>query len=107
LIPRAVAVAPEVAAVESGDLRQLFPVDHFKMTCFGEGLEVAKRLDRAIDQVAPDGTVSILYNGIGSQTYVGQHFSATLTGSVAGGVLNAKGRSGPNGRDFSVRVQCR
>jgi len=58
-------------------------------------------------QVAPDGTVSITYNGIGAQTFVGQHFTAVLNGSVAGGVLSVKGRAGANGRDFSVRVQCR
>jgi hypothetical protein len=58
-------------------------------------------------QVAPDGTVRIVYNLIGVERYVGQHFTAILTGSVAGGVLNAKGRAGENGRDFSVRVQCR
>jgi hypothetical protein len=58
-------------------------------------------------QVAPDGTVSITYNLIGTQTYVGQHFTAILTGSVSGGVLAAKGRPGVNGREFSVRVQCR
>jgi hypothetical protein len=58
-------------------------------------------------QVAPDGTVSITYNGIGAQTFVGQHFTAVLNGSVAGGVLSAKGRAGAAGRDFSVRVQCR
>lgn len=58
-------------------------------------------------QVAPDGTVNILYNGIGTQTYVGRHFSVTLTGSVTSNVLNAKGRAGTNGRDFFVRIQCR
>jgi hypothetical protein len=58
-------------------------------------------------QVAPDGTVSITYNLIGTQSYVGQHFTAILTGSVAGGVLSAKGRAGETGREFSVRVQCR
>jgi hypothetical protein len=58
-------------------------------------------------QVAPDGTVSVTYNGIGQQTYTGQHFTAVLAGSVVGGVLSAKGRAGSNGRDFSVRVQCR
>ena len=58
-------------------------------------------------RVTPDGTVSITYNGIGAQTLIGQHFTAVLNGSVAGGVLSAKGRAGANGRDFSVRVQCR
>lgn len=58
-------------------------------------------------RIAPDGTVSITYNLIGTQMYVGQHFTAILTGSLAGGVLAAKGRAGASGRDFSVRVQCR
>ena len=58
-------------------------------------------------QVAADGAVSITYNGIGQQTYTGQHFSVPMTGSVTGGVLAAKGRPSANGRDFSVRVQCR
>jgi hypothetical protein len=57
--------------------------------------------------VAANGTVSLVYNGIGQQTYTGQHFSVSMTGSVAGGVLNAKGRSGANGRDFSVTIQCK
>src|SRR5262249_35249751 len=57
--------------------------------------------------VAANGTVSIVYNGIGQQTYTGQHFSVTMTGSVTGGVLNAKGRSGANGRDFSITIQCK
>ena len=58
-------------------------------------------------QVAADGTVNITYNGIGQQTYSGQHFSVPMTGSVTGGVLAVKGRPSANGRDFSVRVQCR
>jgi hypothetical protein len=58
-------------------------------------------------RVAPDGTVNIVYNGIGQQTYTGSHFTVTLTGSVADGVLNAKGHPGSNGREFSVTVQCR
>jgi hypothetical protein len=67
----------------------------------------ATEAQTAHGQVAPDGTVNILYNGVGTQTYVGRHFSVTLTGAVAGSVLNAKGRTGANGRDFSVRIQCR
>ena len=58
-------------------------------------------------QVAPNGTVNIVYNGIGSQTYTGRHFSAILTGSVTAGVLSAKGHAGENGREFSVTVSCR
>jgi len=57
--------------------------------------------------VAANGTVSIVYNGIGQQTFTGRHFSAVMTGSVTGGVLNAKGRAGDNGRDFSVTIQCK
>ena len=57
--------------------------------------------------VAPNGTVNLVYNGIGQQTYAGYHFSVVMTGAVSGGVLNAKGRAGANGRDFSVTVQCR
>ena len=56
--------------------------------------------------VAP-GPVSITYNGIGTQTYVNQHFTAPLSGTVAAGVLTASGRASANGREFSVRVQCR
>jgi serine/threonine protein kinase/peptidoglycan hydrolase-like protein with peptidoglycan-binding domain len=58
-------------------------------------------------RIGPGGEVSITYNGIGRQTYVNQHFTAALTGTVAGGVLTASGRAGANGRDFSVRAQCR
>jgi serine/threonine protein kinase/peptidoglycan hydrolase-like protein with peptidoglycan-binding domain len=58
-------------------------------------------------RIGPAGEVSITYNGIGTQTYVNQHFTAALSGSVAGGVLTASGRAGANGRNFSVRVQCR
>jgi hypothetical protein len=58
-------------------------------------------------QVSPDGTVNLVYNGIGQQTFTGQHFTVNMTGSVSGGALNAKGRAGTNGRDFSVTVQCR
>jgi hypothetical protein len=61
----------------------------------------------ATGQVAPDGTVNLLYNGIGTQTNVGRHFSVTLTGSVAANVLNVKGQPSANGRGFSVRIQCR
>ena len=58
-------------------------------------------------RIGPAGEVSITYNGIGTQTYVNQHFTAPLSGSVAGGVLTASGRASANGREFSVRVQCR
>ena len=58
-------------------------------------------------RIGPAGEVSITYNGIGAQTYVNQHFTAALSGTVAGGVLTASGRAGTNGREFSVRVQCR
>jgi peptidoglycan hydrolase-like protein with peptidoglycan-binding domain len=58
-------------------------------------------------QVGPGGEVSITYNGIGQQTYVNRHFTAMLAGSVSGGVLTANGRAGTNGREFTVRVQCR
>ena len=59
------------------------------------------------DASVPAGEVSITYNGIGQQTYMNQHFTAPLSGSVAGGVLTASGRASANGREFSVRVQCR
>jgi peptidoglycan hydrolase-like protein with peptidoglycan-binding domain len=58
-------------------------------------------------RIGPAGEVSITYNGIGTQTYVNQHFTAPLSGTVAGGVLTASGRASANGREFSVRVQCR
>ena len=58
-------------------------------------------------RIGSGGEVSITYNGIGQQTHVNQHFTAVLAGTVAGGVLSASGRAGANGRDFSVRVQCR
>ena len=57
-------------------------------------------------RIGPAGEVSITYNGIGTQTYVNQHFTAPLSGTVAGGVLTASGRASANGREFSVRVQC-
>lgn len=53
------------------------------------------------------GNVSIIYNGVGTQTFVNRHFTAPMKGSVANGVLTASGRAGENGRDFTVRVQCR
>ena len=53
------------------------------------------------------GEVLITYHGIGQQTHVNQHFTVAMTGRVADGVLTAAGRPGPNGRDFSIRVQCR
>ena len=58
-------------------------------------------------RIGPVGEVSITYNGIGAQTYVNQHFTAPLSGTVAAGVLTASGRAGTHGREFSVRVQCR
>ena len=58
-------------------------------------------------RIGPAGEVSLTYNGIGTQTYVNQHFTAALAGTVAGGVLTASGRASANGREFSVRVQCR
>ncbi|MGZ3338773.1 MAG: protein kinase domain-containing protein [Reyranella sp.] len=58
-------------------------------------------------RIGPAGEVNITYNGIGTQTYVNQHFTAPLSGTVAGGVLTASGRASANGREFSVRVQCR
>ena len=58
-------------------------------------------------RIGPGGEVNITYNGIGAQTYVNQHFTAPLSGTVAGGVLAASGRPSANGREFSVRVQCR
>jgi len=58
-------------------------------------------------RIGPGGEVSITYNGIGAQIYVNQQFTAALSGTVAGGVLTASGRAGTNGREFSVRVQCR
>ena len=57
-------------------------------------------------RIGPAGEVSLTYNGIGTQTYVNQHFTAALAGTVAGGVLTASGRASANGREFSVRVQC-
>jgi peptidoglycan hydrolase-like protein with peptidoglycan-binding domain len=57
-------------------------------------------------RIGPAGEVSITYNGIGAQTYVNQHFTAALSGTVAGGALAASGHAGTNGREFSVRVQC-
>ncbi len=53
------------------------------------------------------GSVVLSYDGIGSQTSVNRRFNARMTGSVADGVLTAGGQSGPKGRPFTVRVQCR
>lgn len=53
------------------------------------------------------GAVVLSYDGIGSQTNVNRRFNARMTGSVADGVLTAGGQSGPKGRPFTVRVQCR
>jgi hypothetical protein len=53
------------------------------------------------------GEVQLTYNGIGQQTYVNQHFTVQMKGRVAEGTLTAGGRAGANGRDFTVRVQCR
>jgi hypothetical protein len=58
-------------------------------------------------RIGPAGEVSITYNGIGQQTYTNQHFTVPLAGTVAGDLLTASGHSGSNGREFSVRVQCR
>jgi hypothetical protein len=57
--------------------------------------------------VDAQGAVSILYSGVGSQTHIGQRFVAPMRGAVANGVLTANGRGGENGRDFTVRVECR
>jgi serine/threonine protein kinase/peptidoglycan hydrolase-like protein with peptidoglycan-binding domain len=53
------------------------------------------------------GEVQLTYNGIGQQTYTNQHFTVQMTGRVAEGVITAGGRGGSNGRDFTVRLQCR
>jgi len=53
------------------------------------------------------GDVVLTYYGIGQQTHTNQHFTAVMTGKVADGILMAAGRAGANGRDFTVRVQCR
>jgi peptidoglycan hydrolase-like protein with peptidoglycan-binding domain len=53
------------------------------------------------------GEVQLTYNGIGQQTYTNQHFTVQMTGRMAEGVITAGGRAGPNGRDFTVRLQCR
>jgi peptidoglycan hydrolase-like protein with peptidoglycan-binding domain len=53
------------------------------------------------------GEVQLTYNGIGQQTYTNQHFTVPMAGRVADGILTASGRAGQNGRDFTVRVQCR
>jgi len=56
--------------------------------------------------ISPAGDVQIVYQGVGTQTYVDQHFTVGMVGHVTGGVLTAAGRAGQNGRDFSVRIQC-
>jgi len=53
------------------------------------------------------GNVRITYDGVGQQTHVDRRFIAPMSGRVADGVLTAAGRAGANGRDFTVRVQCR
>jgi len=53
------------------------------------------------------GEVQLTYNGIGQQTYTNQHFTVPMAGRVTDGVLTAAGRAGANGRDFTIRVQCR
>jgi hypothetical protein len=53
------------------------------------------------------GEVELTYNGIGQQTYTNQHFTVQMTGRMAEGIITAGGRAGSNGRDFTVRVQCR
>jgi peptidoglycan hydrolase-like protein with peptidoglycan-binding domain len=57
--------------------------------------------------VSPGGDVQITYHGLGQQTKVGRHFTAAMVGRVTDGVLTAAGRAGRNGRDFSIRIQCR
>jgi serine/threonine protein kinase/peptidoglycan hydrolase-like protein with peptidoglycan-binding domain len=57
--------------------------------------------------ISPAGEVQIVYQGVGTQTYVDQHFTVGMVGRVADGVITAAGRAGQNGRDFSVRIQCR
>jgi peptidoglycan hydrolase-like protein with peptidoglycan-binding domain len=53
------------------------------------------------------GNVQITYNGVGSQTNVDRPFTMVLAGKVGGGILNAGGRIGSAGRDFTVTIQCR
>jgi serine/threonine protein kinase len=53
------------------------------------------------------GEVQLTYNGIGQQTYTNQHFTVQMTGRMAEGIITAGGRAGSNGRDFTVRLQCR
>jgi peptidoglycan hydrolase-like protein with peptidoglycan-binding domain len=57
--------------------------------------------------IGPGGDVQITYVGLGTQTYVNQRFTVAMTGRIADGILTAEGRAGGNGRDFSIRVQCR
>jgi len=58
-------------------------------------------------RIDSSGDVQITYNGIGQQTNVGGRFTVLMTGKVGGGILNAGGRPGPNGRDFTITIQCR
>lgn len=58
-------------------------------------------------RVNAGGDVQLTYNGIGQQTYTNQHFTVAMAGRVADGILTAAGRGGQNGREFTIRVQCR
>jgi serine/threonine protein kinase len=58
-------------------------------------------------RINASGEVQLTYNGIGQQTYTNQHFTVQMTGRMAEGVITAGGRAGSNGRDFTVRLQCR
>ncbi|WP_422003414.1 protein kinase domain-containing protein [Reyranella sp.] len=53
------------------------------------------------------GNVQVTFNGIGQQTHVNRRFTALMTGRLEGNVLTASGRAGPNGRDFTLTIQCR
>jgi hypothetical protein len=53
------------------------------------------------------GGVALNFDGVGSQTNIGRRFIAKMTGNVANGILTASGQAGANGRQFTVRVQCR
>ncbi|MBS0522554.1 MAG: protein kinase [Proteobacteria bacterium] len=57
--------------------------------------------------ISPAGEVEIVYRGVGTQTHTDQHFTLAMIGRVADGILSASGRTGHNGRDFSIRIMCR
>jgi serine/threonine protein kinase len=57
-------------------------------------------------RVNSDGTVAITYAGIGQQVSTNQHFISSMSGKVADGSLIAASHAGPNGREFTIRVQC-